>query len=121
MRLFITLLILACQPVYSQQKGIYVSTEGGGRSLFSLGRIAYQDVYFKSNESGTDTLLCSGKRLELCRLNALVRQANPELDELYRAYNKAILKSKRQIKRAEVARKTARPAQKEPIFIKPGL
>lgn len=98
--IIILILWLSTLQINAQNQKIYVSTKGG-KKIFLLGSKRYDHIRLALDAGPCDTLICSGKGFEKCKIDKWVLNLSETNKTKYGIYNKAIKASHKRIKRSK--------------------
>ncbi len=90
---FILFLIISFHfhSAFSQNKNIYIKTEGGTKKILTLGRYGYNRYYFTNNPiNNCDTLICTGSGLYQCKISRRILKTKSSSSKYFSIYNSVI-------------------------------
>ncbi len=96
---FLMLCFILTHHAPAQNKKLYVSERDGKSKVLLFGKTGYNDYYYTSS-SNCDTLICKGKGYERCRLDKSVFGKPVPETKYYDAFNAAIHKAEKHIRKA---------------------
>ncbi len=92
--------ILCTSFIFAQKDSLFVSINGGQKSLF--GHLKYNYYHFQHHSNMCDSLICLEPGYEACKISKNYIKYDDIKDCNYKTFNKAILKTIKYIKKHQL-------------------
>lgn len=99
--LILLMCFVATQFAEAQNNKMYVSKHGGTKKLMTFGKYGYDVYHFTQSSTLCDTLICSGAGYEFCKIDKVIIKSNVEKKQIFKAFNRAIRATDKQIRKTK--------------------